>query len=66
MSDVQSIELAGIWKQDFINKATKTKETVETLPSGIQTTHVQNVKDFDPRSIPVLLLGNKYDIVSIH
>ena len=65
MSDPQSIELAGIWKQDFINKATKTRQTIETLPSGIETTHVENVKDFDPRSVPVLLLGNKYDLVSI-
>ena len=64
MSDANSIELAGIWKQDFLNKATKTRETIETLPSGVRTTHVENVKDFDPQSVPVLLLGNKYDLVS--
>ena len=64
MSDANSIELAGIWKQDFLNKATKTRETIETLPSGVRTTHIENVKDFDPQSVPVLLLGNKYDLVS--
>ena len=64
MSDTDSIELAGTWKQDFINKASRTQEVTEKLPSGILTTHIKSDKTFDPHKVPVLLLGNKYDIVS--
>ena len=63
MSDSDSIELAGIWKQDFMNKTKKMKEVVEVLPNGVKTTHFEPVEDFKPESIPVLLLGNKYDLV---
>ena len=65
MSDEASIELATTWRQDFLNKATRTREVSETLPNGITTTRVETVKGFNPRSVPMLLLGNKYDLVGI-
>lgn len=64
LSDPDSIDLAGTWKQEFINKAWRVQEVVETLPSGLQTVRAEPVKHFDPKSVPVLLLGNKYDLVS--
>ena len=64
MSDESSIELASTWRQDFLNKASRTREVIETLPNGISTLRIEPVKSFNPRTVPMLLLGNKYDIVS--
>ena len=42
MNDIDSIELAGAWKQDFINKASNAKLVVDKLPNGIK---VYNIYD---------------------
>ncbi len=63
LSDEDSLRLAGSWRQDFLNKATRTRDVIETLPNGIQTVNVEPVKGFKPTSVPILLLGNKYDLV---
>lgn len=65
MSDEASIEQAPTWRQDFLEKASRTKEVQEVLPNGIRTNKIIPVSDFDPSTVPLLLLGNKYDIVSI-
>ncbi|XP_071955704.1 uncharacterized protein [Antedon mediterranea] len=53
-SDRESVELAGTWKQDVCNHSTITHSTNNADVSYIKA---------DPSSIPVLLLGNKYDLV---
>ena len=55
MSNMNSIKLAGIWKQEFMNKATTSQEAAGASAK----------EPFDPNDIPVLLVGNKYDLVSI-
>ncbi|XP_033117981.1 uncharacterized protein LOC117117699 [Anneissia japonica] len=57
-SDRGSIELAGSWKQDVCNNATVSQAT----NCAEHKTNVTYVKG-DRSSIPVLLLGNKYDLV---
>ena len=55
MDDIDSVTMAGTWKQDIVNNA------VFTDSSG-------NIKEnnTDPnKQIPILLLGNKTDKVSI-
>ena len=34
MNDEDSIELAGAWRQDFLNKTTKCKLVNDKLPNG--------------------------------
>jgi len=63
LADADSVELAGAWRQDFISKASRTRQVTETLPSGVKTTKEERVKGFDPRSVPIILIGNKYDLV---
>ena len=65
LSDPDCIELAGTWRQDFLSKASRTVEQIETLPNGVQTVRQEPVKGFDPRSVPMILLGNKYDLVGL-
>lgn len=62
MNDVDSIELAGAWKQDFVNKATNARMVTEKQPNGIKITHLEEIP-CNPAKIPVMLLGNKFDIV---
>ena len=62
MTDSTSIKLAGTWKQDFVNNATKTFTVTEVLPNGQQTTTVKKTI-FNPYEVPFLLLGNKFDQV---
>ena len=52
MDDIDSVTMAGTWKQDIVNNA------VFTASSGtlLNTTA-------DPKLIPILLLGNKMDKV---
>ena len=64
MTDISSIELAGAWKQDFVNRTSKTRLVIETVSKGVETTYVEQVP-CDASRIPVLLLGNKYDLVSL-
>ena len=62
MNDTRSIELANSWKQEFANKVTRTRKVTEILPDGTQTSHM-GLLPCDSSLIPVLLLGNKYDLV---
>lgn len=62
MNNTKSIELANTWKQEFANKVTKTKTIIETLPDGTHTSKME-LLPCDSTLIPVLLLGNKYDLV---
>ena len=50
MDDRDSIGMAGTWKQDIVNNA------VITGSDG-------SITDADPKSIPILLVGNKTDKV---
>ena len=65
MNNMKSIELANSWKQQFANKVTKVKNVTETLPDGSLTSKMEMLP-CDGTAIPVLLLGNKYDLVRIH
>jgi len=65
MNNMKSIELANSWKQEFANKVTKVKNVTETLPDGSLTSTMEMLP-CDGAVIPVLLLGNKYDLVRIH
>ncbi|KAI0228612.1 GTP-binding protein ypt7 [Lamellibrachia satsuma] len=62
MNNTKSIELANTWKQEFANKVTKTKTLIETLPDGTHTSKME-LLPCDSTLIPVLLLGNKYDLI---
>ena len=62
MNDKDSIELAGSWKQDFVNKASRAKFVSHKLANGSSVTKLEELP-CDPKSIPVLLLGNKFDLV---
>lgn len=63
MNDPNSIELAGSWRQNFVNKVSHVNMVQAKGPDGIKRTYMEQVP-IDPNSIPVLLLGNKYDLVS--
>ncbi|XP_078699504.1 uncharacterized protein LOC144926513 [Branchiostoma floridae x Branchiostoma belcheri] len=56
LTDKQSIELAGSWKQDILNNTLLTQDTSETSSDGKENTPPNMA-----RHVPVLLLGNKYD-----
>ncbi|XP_077976998.1 uncharacterized protein LOC144432615 isoform X2 [Glandiceps talaboti] len=62
LSDIESIELAGSWKQDILNHAVITKKRTVKDDTGAVAVVTDYIKA-DPKSIPVLLLGNKYDLV---
>ena len=49
--DRDSIGMAGTWKQDIVNNA------IVTGSDG-------SITDADPKSIPILLVGNKADKVN--
>ena len=61
VSDKESIDLAGIWKKDITNYAVISKTKIEKTSQGSKVvTYYENA---DPSSIPILLLGNKMDVV---
>ncbi|XP_006812841.1 uncharacterized protein LOC102808369 [Saccoglossus kowalevskii] len=62
LSDQESIELAGTWKQDIVNHAVITNKKTEKQSDGTMKVVTEYTKA-DPKDIPVLLLGNKYDII---
>ena len=64
MTVPSAIQLAGTWRQDFVNKASKSFTVTEVLPNGHTVTTVEKAT-FDPYSTPFLLLGNKYDQVHV-
>ncbi|KAL4232976.1 hypothetical protein ACF0H5_007663 [Mactra antiquata] len=55
MTDPASIDMANVWKQTVLNKLTKTQLSEDK--KEMKETPV------DPINFPVLLLGNKYDII---
>ena len=61
INDPSSIDMAITWKQDFLNNVTYTNTSPSSDPMTMQDDQGQPV---DLKSIPVLLLGNKYDVVS--
>ena len=65
MSDEDSIELAGAWKQDFANQTTRTRLVSKEVSKGVETTYLEQIP-YDGTAIPVLLIGNKYDLVSYY
>ena len=63
MTDDASIELAAAWKQEFVNKVSRVHLVTEKMPDGVEASRYEKLP-CDARDIPVLLLGNKYDLVS--
>ncbi|KAJ8026645.1 GTP-binding protein ypt5 [Holothuria leucospilota] len=61
ISDPESVDLAGTWRQDILNHAVISKKRIVNTPEGhrIDTEY----EKADASQIPVLLLGNKFDIV---
>lgn len=62
ISDPESVDLAGTWRQDILNHAVISKKRIVNTSEGprIDTEY----EKADASQIPVLLLGNKFDIVS--
>ncbi|XP_071477219.1 uncharacterized protein [Diadema antillarum] len=60
-ADPESVELGTTWKQDILNHAVVTKKRVVSTPEGSKV--VTEYEPADHTQIPVLLLGNKYDLV---
>ena len=61
VSDKESIELAGVWKKDITNHAVVSKTRIEKTKQGSKV--VTDYENADPSTIPILLLGNKMDVV---
>ncbi|XP_033635738.1 uncharacterized protein LOC117296791 isoform X1 [Asterias rubens] len=61
IADKESIELAGTWRQDIHNHSVISKKKVEK--EGKVSKVVVEYEKADPTQLPVLLLGNKYDII---
>ena len=61
MTDPVSIEMAATWKQHFVNKVSHSQLVVDRK-DGFERTRIEPLY-CDPLRIPVLLLGNKYDLV---
>ncbi|XP_072036351.1 uncharacterized protein [Amphiura filiformis] len=61
VSDKESMELAGVWKKDITNHAVISKTRIEKTNQGSKVvTYYENA---DSSNIPILLLGNKMDVV---
>nr|XP_054753413.1 LOW QUALITY PROTEIN: uncharacterized protein LOC129259150 [Lytechinus pictus] len=61
IADQESVELASTWKQDILNHAVVSKKSVVNTAEGSKV--VTDYEPADHTQIPVLLLGNKYDLV---
>ncbi|XP_038078166.1 uncharacterized protein LOC119745699 [Patiria miniata] len=61
VADKESIELAGTWRQDIHNHAVVSTKRVEK--NGKVSKVITEYEKADPAQLPVLLLGNKYDII---
>ncbi|XP_013382603.1 uncharacterized protein LOC106153276 isoform X2 [Lingula anatina] len=62
LTDPEQVELAPSWRQEIISNATFTREKKTKLPGGEEEISVELVPAL-PDDIPVLLLGNKYDLI---
>ena len=62
MTNPVTTEMANVWKQTVLNKLTK---TVVEKDSSNKKVDVMVTKEIpvDPIGFPVLLLGNKFDVV---
>ncbi|XP_031569813.1 uncharacterized protein LOC116304247 [Actinia tenebrosa] len=60
MDDLDSITMAGTWKQDIVNNATYSDKHDFQGISNTQNKNLQNERK-EVRSLPILLVGNKVD-----
>lgn len=60
MDDIDSITMAGTWKQDIVSNATYTQEPTNTKTDNDNTTNTSTQQE-QVRSLPILLVGNKMD-----
>ena len=63
INDSTSIEMAPVWKRIVVNNTFETVPVVESSGGKIETTTMEK-KPVDPETFPILLLGNKFDLVS--
>jgi protein lin-28 len=64
IANIESVELAPSWKQEVVNNATVTQTTHDVDEEGQPRVTVAHVPA-EQGSIPILLLGNKLDVVSL-
>ncbi|KAJ8314585.1 hypothetical protein KUTeg_006735, partial [Tegillarca granosa] len=64
MTDINSIEMAPVWKQTVLSNTVITHPVNESSNSGNIQTRTMEETPVDPDTFPVLLLGNKFDVVS--
>ena len=60
MTNKTTLDMANVWKQTVLNKLTRTAPADGNNNSG----KTMQDEPVDPITFPVLLLGNKFDIVS--
>lgn len=65
INDSESIEMAPVWKRIVVNNTFETSPVVESSEGGKIETTTMEKKPVDPETFPVLLLGNKFDLVII-
>ncbi|CAG2218192.1 LIN28 [Mytilus edulis] len=63
INDSESIEMAPVWKRIVVNNTFETSPVVESSEGGKIETTTMEKKPVDPETFPVLLLGNKFDLV---
>ncbi|XP_074659733.1 uncharacterized protein LOC141912384 [Tubulanus polymorphus] len=62
ITDIESIEMAGTWKHEISNNVTVKQITTIVDENGQETKQTNYVKP-PLGSIPVILFGNKYDLI---
>ncbi|KAJ8314587.1 hypothetical protein KUTeg_006737, partial [Tegillarca granosa] len=63
MTDINSIEMAPVWKQTVLSNTVITHPVNESSNSGNIQTRTMEETPVDPDTFPVLLLGNKFDVI---
>lgn len=63
INDSTSIEMAPVWKRIVVNNTFETVPVVESSEGGKIETTTMEKKPVDPETFPILLLGNKFDLV---
>lgn len=56
--------MAPVWKRIVVNNTFETVPVVESSEGGKIETTTMEKKPVDPETFPILLLGNKFDLVS--
>lgn len=64
INDSTSIEMAPVWKRIVVNNTFETVPVVESSEGGKIETTTMEKKPVNPETFPILLLGNKFDLVS--